>query len=61
VIHGLHRNDKYRLRGRVIPGDWDKKTVPFTEVGIKVFQGLHDRFVRELAWEDTELYKKLSN
>lgn len=58
VIHELHGNDKYRLRGRVIPGDWDKKTVRFTEAGMGVFQGLHDRFVRGLAWEDTELYNK---
>jgi len=58
VIHKLHRNDKYRLRGRGIPGDWDKKIVPFTEAGIGVFQSLHDRFVRGLEWEETELYKK---
>jgi 2-polyprenyl-3-methyl-5-hydroxy-6-metoxy-1,4-benzoquinol methylase len=58
VLRQLHGYDKYRLRGRVITGDWDKKIVPFTEAGIGVFQGLHDRFVRGLPWEDTELYKK---
>ncbi|MBM3156033.1 MAG: hypothetical protein FJ004_01955 [Chloroflexi bacterium] len=58
VLRQLHGYEKYRLRGRVIPGDWDRDAVPFTEVGIGVFRGFQDRFVRGLPWEDTELYKK---
>jgi len=37
IIEKLNRNDKYRLRGGVIGGDWDLKRARFTEVGVGVF------------------------
>jgi len=59
IIVGLNTNDKYRLRGGVIGGDWDLKTIRFTELGVGVFKGLEDRFLRGLTWEQTDFYRKV--
>lgn len=61
VFDTLEEYDKYRYRGRVMGGDWDQKRVRFTEFGIGVYQGLRDRFIRGLPWEETEFYQRVLN
>lgn len=59
VFNKLGQYDKYRDRGKVIGGDWDRKIVSFTEFGAGVFGGLEDRFVRQMCWEDTKFYRRV--
>ena len=51
--------DKYADRGKVIGGDWDVERHRFTEHPLGVFRGLHDRFIRGMPWEQTELYRRI--
>ena len=51
--------DKYSDRGKIIGGNWDRKRVRIEEFGIGVHQGLEDRFLRAMRWEDTEFYKRI--
>jgi len=59
IIDELNRNDKYRLLGGVIRGNWDLKRTRFSEAGLGLFHGLEDRFVRRLPWVETEFYKRV--
>lgn len=40
----------------VRPGDWDQDYVPIEEYWM--YRSFHDRFVHELLWEETELYRR---
>lgn len=53
--------DKYRDRGKVIGGNWDLKKIRFEELGIGVYHGLEDRFIRKNSWEQTAFYLRVLN
>jgi len=55
----LEEYNKYRHKGMVIGGDWDRKVVRFTEHRKHVFRGLEDRFMRGMRWEETEFYQQV--
>jgi len=57
VFRKIGEYDKYKDRGKVIGGNWDRKRVKFAEFGAGVLKGFDDRFIRGMLWEDTEFYK----
>lgn len=61
IFDRLGEYDKYQDRGKVIGGNWDRKRVKFTELGIGAYRGLEDRFIRGMRWEETEFYRRVSD
>ncbi len=59
VFDRLGAYDKWSERGKIIGGSWDRNLVRFEELGIGVFRGLEDRFVRHMEWEETDFYRKV--
>jgi 2-polyprenyl-3-methyl-5-hydroxy-6-metoxy-1,4-benzoquinol methylase len=57
IFRKIGEYNKYKDRGKVIGGNWDRKRVKFTEFGARVLKGFDDRFIHGMSWEDTELYK----